>query len=260
MDDDKAIVPQGDSPNELFFSFPKSAIQKIDTIADARRLADVANAVAAFLKAQGDEEQAQQAKATSLWSQRRAGELLKAMPKNTGSRGQLRGSVSGKPVVVPPDANVPTLGDLDISKNESARWQALADIPEEEFAGYIDLRLARGYELTIGALVKMARDMANVPGPDKDEEEGVIVTPKKKRPYLAWLETAHAKHTEQHNQAFDECPDRVCVLARDVELLQHDQADLLRFLKFALLKMQYLGAAEDQMKNIQAFIAKVEAR
>ena len=62
-------------------------------------------------------------------AERRAGEMLAQMPKATGTRGQLAGGTSR----VPPE-NAPTLAAMDISKNESSRWQKLAAIPEDREA------------------------------------------------------------------------------------------------------------------------------
>ena len=58
-----------------------------------------------------------------------AGEMLAQMRKATGTRGQLAGGTSR----VPPE-NAPTLAAMDISKNESSRWQKLAAIPEDREA------------------------------------------------------------------------------------------------------------------------------
>lgn len=61
-------------------------------------------------------------------AERRAGELLKEMEKNRGTRGQLNGkNSSGGHIVKPPEEPTEkegeTLSELGVSKNESYRWQ-----------------------------------------------------------------------------------------------------------------------------------------
>ena len=81
-------------------------------------------------------------------AERRAGEMLAQMPKATGTRGQLAGGTSR----VPPE-NAPTLAAMDISKNESSRWQKLAAIPEAEFdAAVVQAKAAAGGQSGPGRL------------------------------------------------------------------------------------------------------------
>lgn len=59
-------------------------------------------------------------------AERRAGQFLAEMPKNTGAKGQLAGrDPSGDSIVRPPEAITPTLSDMGISKDQSYRRQKL---------------------------------------------------------------------------------------------------------------------------------------
>lgn len=72
-----------------------------------------------------------------LRAERRAGELIKEMPKATGAMGNPNGQ--GAPIVRSHDetAQPPTLNDLGITKSQSSRWQSIASVPEEVFEAEI---------------------------------------------------------------------------------------------------------------------------
>ena len=81
-------------------------------------------------------------------AERRAGEMLAQMPKATGAKG------IGTSAVLHEDRTQPlTLAELDISKNESSRWQKLAAIPEAEFdAAVVQAKAAAGGQSGPGRL------------------------------------------------------------------------------------------------------------
>lgn len=84
-----------------------------------------------------------------LWSERRAGELLREMEKNRGAEGS--GSNQHQKVVPSHDERTPTtptLNDLGISYSQSSRWQSIADIPEPAFEQAIQSTKTEGKELT----------------------------------------------------------------------------------------------------------------
>lgn len=65
---------------------------------------------------------------------RKLGEMLKAAPKNTGSRGDFRGrDSSGSAVKGPPENNAPTYRQLKLDKKTSAQAQKIAALPTEKF-------------------------------------------------------------------------------------------------------------------------------
>ena len=76
-------------------------------------------------------------------AERRAGELLKKGPKARGAAGNPGGR--GAPIVRSHDATTqPTYADLDIDKHDAARWQQMAEVPQDDFEQYIaDIRAER---------------------------------------------------------------------------------------------------------------------
>jgi hypothetical protein len=76
-----------------------------------------------------------------LLAERQMGDFLKAMPKNEGAKGL------GKSAVVD-DNHTPTLREIGVSKDQSARAQKLASIPEQEFRGRIEAVKANRHKKT----------------------------------------------------------------------------------------------------------------
>jgi 16S rRNA G966 N2-methylase RsmD len=137
----------------------RAAIEKATNVLQLVKINNMSKAAAVFFAAQGMEENAQLARESSLRAQRKAGEFLKEMPKNTGAQGLIQEHLTGGFILQPPVDETPTLSDLDIDKNESHRWQLLAEIPEDVFEDYIDGKLAKNYELTAGGLLNIAKTL-----------------------------------------------------------------------------------------------------
>ncbi len=83
-------------------------------------------------------------------AERRAGELLKTMPKNPGARGS--GSNQHE-VRFSKGTTPPTIASQGISKKDSMRWQQLAAVPEEQFEAAIATRKSIGGSLSTAALL-----------------------------------------------------------------------------------------------------------
>jgi len=84
-----------------------------------------------------------------LRTQRRAGELLATMDKNSGGRPAKTDLPKGRV------SRSATLAELGITRNESYRWQRLAGLTEEQFEDYVADCNSRRRELTtIGALAR----------------------------------------------------------------------------------------------------------
>jgi hypothetical protein len=64
----------------------------------------------------------------------RWGALYRQSEKAKGARGQLAGSdASGGRIARLPENDAPTLESMGVTRTQSSNWQALADIPEDEF-------------------------------------------------------------------------------------------------------------------------------
>lgn len=55
------------------------------------------------------------------------------------------------------------LDDLDLSYNDSSRWQLMATVPEDKFLSWLDEKLMKGHEVTAGGLRMYARNLSGKP-------------------------------------------------------------------------------------------------
>lgn len=110
------------------------AIEAAATPEQIRKVIALADAAVAFANTYFKEqrEMIQRAKSVKLQAERKLGEILAAMPKNTGAKGI-------GPIAVPDENRnqPPTLADLGIDKKVSARARKLAALPAEQFAAVV---------------------------------------------------------------------------------------------------------------------------
>ena len=125
----------------------EQALATASDIVDILELRTKAKAVEVIAVAQGYADVAQQAKIFQLRAERKAGSWL-------GNNIQHGGNTRSHRV---------TLNDLDISKNESSRWQLMASVSDEKFYGWLDERVAKGQEVTAGGLRNYARNIQGKP-------------------------------------------------------------------------------------------------
>lgn len=101
-------------------------LAKCVSVDEVREVKDQAIAVAAYLRQRGAAgDIAIDAAIIARRAERRLGELLRDAPKDLGGRPPETGN-NVLPVI-------PTLADHGVSKVQSSRWQALADVPEALF-------------------------------------------------------------------------------------------------------------------------------
>jgi hypothetical protein len=136
----------------------------ITELMDLRSMAKAAEAAAVAL---GLADIAQHAKVFQLRAERKAGAWLSVNIHHDGGRPPEKPS-QGETVI--------RLSDLDIDRNASARWQAIAAIPEAKFTGYLDEHLARGWEVTAGGLRSYARNL-NGHAPETRRPAGLYLVP-----------------------------------------------------------------------------------
>lgn len=121
----------------------RSDLAQVETVIEAEELQRRYSAIVDLAKKSRQElSVVNQAVAAKLWTERRAGELLAALPE-VGP---------GKP---------PTLGGFGLTYNQSSRWQSLARIPEPEFEAFITETIGSGRELSTAAALKLAKRSSN---------------------------------------------------------------------------------------------------
>ena len=122
---------------------------EVDEVKDIR---DKAAAMAAYARQAQDKELLQWATEIKVRAERRAGEMMRDMEKNTGAKG------IGPIAVTRLDRNqAPTLADMGISKNESSRWQKLAAVSNEKFEEAVAAAKEVAGEVTTAYLLKVEK-------------------------------------------------------------------------------------------------------
>ena len=112
----------------------RRAIEACHAVDEVKDIRDKAVAMQHYSRLALDLESERQCIAIRLRAERKAGQLLKEMPKAPGVQRQLAGrDASGGRVVRPPENREATLADMGISKDQSSKWQKLADVPEDKF-------------------------------------------------------------------------------------------------------------------------------
>ena len=126
-----------------------SVAVEVDEVKDIR---DKAAAMAAYARQAQDKELLQWATEIKVRAERRAGEMMRDMEKNTGAKG------IGPIAVTRLDRNqAPTLADMGISKNESSRWQKLAAVSNEKFEEAVAAAKEVAGEVTTAYLLKVEK-------------------------------------------------------------------------------------------------------
>lgn len=135
----------------IHFNRAKSELAKATNIDEVKTIRDKAEALRVYAKQAGEcLEMQNQCAEIKIRAERRAGEMLKNMPKNTGG-----GDTSGGNIVQPPQ-EPPKLSDIGINKSQSSRWQKIAEIPEEDFEKHIIETKEKKGELTSYSVQKLA--------------------------------------------------------------------------------------------------------
>lgn len=133
----------------------KNAILEAKNIDEIKDIRDKAEAFRAYAKQAGESLEVQNNIAEiKIRAERRAGEMLREMPKNEGNK-FVRPSTDTIAVF-------PTLKDLGISSDQSSNWQAIAGLPDDKLEEHIARVKASNEELTTVGLIRLARDVRRV--------------------------------------------------------------------------------------------------
>lgn len=116
----------------------RTALQQAHAVDEAQEIRNRAEALRAYARQAKDTDLENWAAEIKLRAERRAGELLKVTPRAPGGTPYKRG-VSTRHRV----GQVETLAEHGVTRNDSATWQALADVPEDRFEDYIQTERAK---------------------------------------------------------------------------------------------------------------------
>lgn len=128
----------------------RAALAEAHRVDEVKDIRDKALAIAAYAKQANDTAMVEWATEIKVRAERRAGELLAVMDKNTGARG------FGKSAIVRDDSTPPTLPELGISLDQSSRWQKLAAVPAEQFEKAVEAAKEVAREVTTTSVLKQA--------------------------------------------------------------------------------------------------------
>ena len=102
--------------------------------------------MAAYARQARDTQLVEWATEIKVRAERRAGEMLREMPKLSGARG------IGKKV---DSQDVSPLSELGISHSQSSRWQKLAAVPEDKFEQAVAAAKEIAGEVTTAAMLRL---------------------------------------------------------------------------------------------------------
>jgi len=145
----------------------RTALASARTLEDIRRIRDQADAVRlSARRAPRDKKLANFAAELKLRAERMAGECLRRLRLRGGNRRSSRSEMNLK------------LSDLDISHNQSSRWQKAADMPSKLFEQYLRDCWNSGSEATVygilrGSQLKLKPASRRAPSDDPQGTRGV---------------------------------------------------------------------------------------
>ena len=139
----------------------RKAIAAACRVDEVKSIRDKAEAVRVYAKQAGDFELQNRCAEIRLFAEHRAGRLLLDMVKNPGARGEGRPRKDGKiRRSSRSNAYPPKLTDLGISKDQSSKWQRMAQMMDDAtFERALNLAKERDEELTTAALLRAVKEV-----------------------------------------------------------------------------------------------------
>lgn len=158
------IVRRDEPPATLDVEKARDALARCKSVDQAKDLRDKATAIAVYMRTRSASLEAlNDAIEIKLRAERRLGELRREAPKaKTGPAPKFGPPKGPKPA--------PTLAEQGITKNQSARWQAIAAVPESTFEQYVAETRAKAERLSSKAVLSRAK-------PKKLTDDGVLGEP-----------------------------------------------------------------------------------
>jgi N6-adenosine-specific RNA methylase IME4 len=157
-----ALVPAQPTGQLLSVEKARQMLVQSRSVDEVRDVADKSKAVALYLRTKNASLESQNdAAEIHLRAIRRLGELVAEMPKAKGAIGTA-GPGRGKRGTDerPRLAQPPTLAEQGIKKQDAAKWQQLAKIPDKKFEKLVSETREKGGRLTAAAPLKLLRNDA----------------------------------------------------------------------------------------------------
>ncbi len=105
------------------FDRARQALAEAHSVDEVKLIRDQAEAMRQYIRQQkGSLIMQNQCAEIKIRAERRAGEMLKDMEKNTGAQGLIQQHLTGGNIMQPL-VDIPTLSELGITKIQSYRWQ-----------------------------------------------------------------------------------------------------------------------------------------
>lgn len=133
----------------------RSALAEAHRIDEVKSIRDKAEAMAAYARQAKDTELIQYATEIKVRAERKCGEMLRESAER-GERATPKTS-QRRDLVESCDEVTPTLADLGITRDESSRYQKLANMPDDHFETAIDTAKATAGEVTTAFMLREAK-------------------------------------------------------------------------------------------------------
>lgn len=124
----------------------RAALQAAHSVDEVKDIRDKAQAMAAYARQAKDTALVEWATEIKVRAERRAGEMLRDMPKHTGGRPSKTTDIVSA---------VSTLADIGVTDKQSERWQKLAAVPEDKFEQAVAAAKEVAGEVTTAALLRL---------------------------------------------------------------------------------------------------------
>lgn len=131
----------------------RTALAEASRVDEVKDIRDKAEAMAAYARQAKDSELIQYATSIKVHAERRCGELLSRVEKNTGAAG------IGTSAVERSDSTPQTLTQMGLTRDESSRYQRLAAMPIDYFETAVETAKATAGEVTTAFLLREAKKL-----------------------------------------------------------------------------------------------------
>jgi len=137
------------------------ALEAASSVDEVKDIRDKAQAMAAYARQAKDTALVEWATEIKVRAERRAGELLRDMAEKGERDPGGRGRIESRPAT--------QLADLGVSRDQSARWQKLASVPEQQFEEAVQAAKEVAGEVTTAAMLRMSNGLAPLMSSDSPE-------------------------------------------------------------------------------------------